>query len=64
MVQYYRGQLQPVMSPALTRESFHWAMLIDLLVQGEVARGVDLACQRLKSLEGYAKGITLDVARP
>ena len=63
MVQYYRGQLQPSMTPALSRESHHWSTLVDLLLQGEVARGVDLACQRLKSLEGYAKGVTLDVTR-
>lgn len=63
MVQYYRAHLQPVMSPALSRESYHWAVLMDLLLQGEVARGVDLAAQRLKSLESYAKGVALDVSR-
>lgn len=52
-----------MMTPALMRESHHWAMMVDLLVQGEIARATDLACQRLKSLEGYAKGVTLDVTR-
>ena len=43
MVQYYRANLQPTMTPALSRESHHWSTLVDLLL--EVARGVDLACQ-------------------
>jgi hypothetical protein len=51
------------MTPAVSRESHHWAMLLDLLIKGEIARAADLGCQRLKSLEGYAKGVTLDVAR-
>ena len=63
MVQYYRANLQPTMGPALSRESHHWAMLVDLLVQGEIARGCDLACQRLKSLESFSKGVALDVSR-
>ena len=37
--------------------------MVDLLLRGEVARGCDLACQRLKSLESYAKGVTLDISR-
>ena len=61
MVQYYRANLQPTMTPALSRESHHWSTLVDLLLQ--VARGVDLACQRLKSLEGYAKGVNINVTR-
>ena len=63
MVQYYRSSLQPTMSPALSRESHHWASLIDLLVQGDVARACDLACQRLKALESYSRGVTLEIAR-
>ena len=63
MVQYFRGNLQPHMTPALQRESHHWAMLLDLLIRGEVARGCDLAAQRLKSLESYARGVTLDITR-
>ena len=63
LTQYYRASLQPVMTPALSRESMHWASLIDLLLQGEVARATDLACQRLKSLESYAKGVQLDISR-
>jgi hypothetical protein len=63
MVQYFKNHLQPVMTPAVSRESHHWAMLLDLLIKGEIARAADLGCQRLKSLEGYAKGVTLDVAR-
>jgi len=63
LVQYFRGHLQPQMGPALSRESHHWSMLVDLLLQGEVARACDLACQRLKSLESYSKGVTLDIAR-
>lgn len=58
MVQYFRGNLRPIMTPALQRESHHWSMLLDLLVQGEIARGCDL-----KSLESYARGVTLDITR-
>ena len=63
LVQYYRAHLQPVMTPALSREAHHWSLLVDLLLKGEIARGCDLACQRLKSLEAYAKGVVLDISR-
>eukprot|EP00435_Cladocopium_sp_Y103_P065549 s527_g27.t1 len=63
MTQYYRSNLQPIMGPALSRECHHWALMLDLLLQGEAARAADLGCQRLKSLESYARGTTLDVAR-
>ena len=63
LTQYFRASLQPVMSPALSRESLHWATLVDLLLQGETARATDLACQRLKGLEAYAKGVHIDVSR-
>ena len=63
MVQYFRANMQGSMTPALARESHHWAMLIDLLLKGEIARGCDLACQRLKSLESYSRGTLLDISR-
>ena len=63
MMQYYRSSLQPGMSPALSRETMHWCSLIDMMLEGEIARSLDLACQRVKSLESLSKGVQADVAR-
>ena len=55
--------LTPSMSGPVARESHHWGLLLDLLLSGQVAAAADLAAQRLKALEGHAKGMKPELLR-
>ena len=54
--QYHRHFLSPRMAGAMAREVTTLSWLSDLLIQGRIAEGLDVAMQRLKSLEMTASG--------
>eukprot|EP00435_Cladocopium_sp_Y103_P034880 s2458_g9.t1 len=53
---YFRQQLMGRMSPAMKREAQTLAFLLDLALRGRVTESLDVAAQRLKSLEMIAAG--------
>ena len=61
--QYVRQILMPTMSGPVAREPHHWGLLLDLLLTGQVAAAADLGAQRLKALEGHAKGMKPELLR-
>ena len=63
VTQYVRQVLMPTMSGPVARESHHWGLLLDLLLTGQVAAAADLGAQRLKALEGHAKGMKPELLR-
>ena len=63
VTQYVRQILMPNMSGPVARESHHWGLLLDLLLTGQVAAAADLGAQRLKALEGHAKGMKPELLR-
>ena len=64
IAQYVRQILMPNMSGPVARESYHWGLLLDLLLSGQVAAAADLGAQRLKALEGHAKHKLATQERP
>ena len=61
--QYYRQHLQGQVGPVMGREMQHWCLVIDLMLRGRPAAALDVASQRIKSLEQIAKGVQADIAR-
>jgi hypothetical protein len=55
-LRYYRMQLASRMSPAMGREAHTLSQILDSLLRGRVAEGMDIGAQRLKSLEMMAQG--------
>lgn len=62
-VQYGRTQLLPSMGPVVQQECLTLTMALDCLLQGHVARGMDVLAQRVKALETIARGGHWTVAR-
>ena len=61
--QYYRQHLQSQVGPVMGREMQHWCLVVDLMLRGRPAAALDVASQRIKSLEQIAKGVQSDIAR-
>ena len=61
--QYYRQHLQSQVGPVMGREMQHWCLAVDLMLRGRPAAALDVASQRIKSLEQIARGVQSDVAR-
>ena len=55
LLQYYRTTLQPTMTPALSREAHHWAMMLDLLFQGDICQGSRFRLPKVEVLGGLCK---------
>eukprot|EP00435_Cladocopium_sp_Y103_P065338 s325_g27.t1 len=51
---YARSQLMPLMGPVVQQEVLTLSTTLDLLVQGNVTRGMDVLAQRVKALEAIA----------
>lgn len=60
---YYRQQLAGRMSPAMRREAQTLAFMLDLGLRGRVVEILDMAAQRLKSLEMMMGGAHYTVAQ-
>ena len=45
------------------REMQHWCLVVDLMLRGRPAAALDVASQRIKSLEQIARGVQSDIAR-
>ena len=60
---YYRQQLSGRMSPAMRREAQTLAFMLDLGLRGRVVECLDMAAQRLKSLEMMMGGAHYTVAQ-
>ena len=61
--QYVRQALQGHMSAPMFQEALTLATITDLLLRGNPARASDVACQRLKSLEGTSRGQHWSIGR-
>ena len=61
--QYYRQHLQGQVGPVMGREMQHWCLVVDLMLRGRPAAALDVAAQRIKSLEQIANGVQADIAR-
>lgn len=55
-LQYFRGQLQQRMQPAMRREAIHVSYCLDLGLMGRIPQLLDVLSQRLKALEGQTSG--------
>lgn len=62
-VQYCRSQLIPSMGAVVQQECLTLSMAFDCLLQGHIARGMDVLAQRVKALETIARGGHWSVAR-
>ena len=60
---YHRQMLAPKMSPAMARESQTLAVIADTALRGQIAQSLDLAAQRLKSLEMMSQGVHFSVSQ-
>ncbi len=60
---YFRSVLKGKMTGGIAREALTLAVLIDNVLQGKVAEGINIAFQRLKSLELIANGTDFRVAQ-
>ena len=61
--QYFRSELQGLCGPSMCQELLTLCQGADLLLQGHIARTVDLLAQRVKALEQQARGGHWSVAR-
>jgi hypothetical protein len=60
---YYRQQLAPKMSPAMSREAQTLAQALDYGLRGRFAEMMDLCGQRLKALEMQMNGVHYSVSQ-
>ena len=60
---YFRNSLKPKMSGGLAREALTLSYLVDLSLQGRIAESLDVALQRLKSLELSANGTDFRISQ-
>ena len=63
MQRYHRQMLAPRMSPAMSRESQTLAVIIDTALRGQLSQSLDVAAQRLKSVEMMSQGVHFSVAQ-
>ena len=61
--QYFRTELQGLCGPSMCQELLTLCQGADLLLQGHIARTVDLLAQRVKALEQQSRGGHWSVAR-
>ena len=62
-VHYYRTVMRPRMSGGLAREGLTVAYILDLGLQGRMAEAMDVAVQRLKSLELSSSGTDFRISQ-
>ena len=62
-VHYFRSVLQPRMTGGIAREALTLSTLVDMALQGRIAESVDIAIQRLKSLELVSRGSDFRIAQ-
>eukprot|EP00435_Cladocopium_sp_Y103_P042229 s1097_g11.t1 len=62
-LKYYKQQLAPRMAPAMSREAFTLAHILDYSLRGRFTEALDAAAQRLKALEMQSQGVHWTVAQ-
>ena len=60
---YYRQMLLPRMTPAMAREAMTLSAIVDHVLKGQLGQSLDVASQRLKSLEMMAHGSHYTIAQ-
>ena len=62
-VRFYRQVLKDRMTAVMSREASNLSTIVDCLLTSQAALAVDMAVQRLKSLEAIASGASWMIAQ-